>query len=130
MRSTFWVKTARRLAVPLLLGALETAQASTAGRQDQASTEQRTLIGVVSDAMCGRTHMMKDKSDAECLRICVKQGAKYALVVGKEVYTLVGHEADLDKYAAQKVRVTGLVKGTTVTVNAVAPVEGGARKER
>jgi len=26
----------------------------------------------VSDAMCGQTHMMKDKPDADCLRYCVK----------------------------------------------------------
>ena len=73
-----------------------------------------------SDAMCGQTHMMKDKPDAECLRYCVKQGNKYALVVGKSVDTLDGHEAELDKYAAQKVTVKGTVKGETVTVESVA----------
>jgi hypothetical protein len=34
----------------------------------QASVEQKKLTGVVSDAMCGATHMMKDKPDAEWLR--------------------------------------------------------------
>ena len=48
----------------------------------QGSGERKTLIGVVSDAMCGATHMMKDRPDAECLRYCVKQGTKYALVEG------------------------------------------------
>ena len=81
---------------------------------------QKTLSGVVSDAMCGQTHMMKDKPDAECLRYCVKQGNKYALVVGKNVYTLEGHEAELDKYAAQKVMVKGALKGETMTVESVA----------
>ncbi len=77
----------------------------------------------VSDAMCGQTHMMKDKPDADCLRYCVKQGTKYALVVGKSVYTLEGHEAELDKYAAKKVTVKGAVKGETVTVESVVPAE-------
>jgi hypothetical protein len=35
----------------------------------QTSGDQKTLTGVVSDAMCGQTHMMKDKPTAES-RIC------------------------------------------------------------
>jgi len=31
----------------------------------QTSGAQKTLTGVVSDAMCGQTHMMKDKPDAD-----------------------------------------------------------------
>ncbi len=89
----------------------------------QASGEQKTLAGVVSDAMCGQTHMMKDRPDADCLRYCVKQGNKYALVVGKRVYTLEGHEAELDKYAAQKVTVKGTVKGETLTIESVIPAK-------
>ena len=89
----------------------------------QTSGAQKTLTGVVSDALCGQTHMMKDKPDAECLRYCVKQGTKYALVVGKTVYTLEGHEAELDRYAAQKVTVKGTLKGETVAVESVSPIK-------
>lgn len=89
----------------------------------QTSGEQKTLTGVVSDAMCGQSHMMKDKPDAECLRYCVKQGNKYALVVGKSVYALEGHEAELDKCAAQKVTVKGTVKGETLAVESVSPAK-------
>jgi hypothetical protein len=81
------------------------------------------VTGIVSDAMCGATHMMKDKPDAECLRYCVKQGTKYALVAGKNVYTLEGHEAELDKYAAQKVMVKGTLKGQSLTVESVIPTK-------
>jgi hypothetical protein len=87
----------------------------------QAAGSATTLTGVVSDTMCGATHMVKDKSPAECIRMCVKGNTKYALVVDKKVYTLLGHEADLDKLAAQKVTVKGTVKGSTVTVESVAP---------
>lgn len=89
----------------------------------QTSGSQKTLTGVVSDAMCGKAHMMKDKSAAECTRACVKEGSKYALVVGDTVYTLGGHEADLDKYAGQKVTLTGSVNGQTVNVSSVAPAK-------
>jgi hypothetical protein len=85
--------------------------------------EQKSLTGVVSDAMCGAAHMMKDKPDAECLRYCVKQGTKYALVVGKSVYTLAGHETELDKYAAQTVTVKGTLKGETLRVESVLPAK-------
>ena len=89
----------------------------------QTPAEQKTLTGIVSDAMCGQTHMMKDKPAAECLRYCIKQGTKYALVAGKTVYTLEGHEAELDKYAAQKVTVKGTLKGETLTVESVLPAK-------
>ena len=48
----------------------------------------KTLTGTVSDAMCGKTHMMKGASAATCTRACVKEGTDYALVVGDKVYTL------------------------------------------
>ena len=89
----------------------------------QTSGDQKTLTGIVSDAMCGQTHMMKDKPDAQCLRYCVKQGTRYALVADKKVYTLEGHEADLDKYAAQKVTVKGTLKGETLKVESVLPAK-------
>lgn len=89
----------------------------------QTSGDQKTLTGIVSDAMCGPAHMMKDKPAAECLRYCVKQGTKYALVADKNVYTLEGHEADLDKYAAQKVTVRGTLKGETLAVESVLPAK-------
>lgn len=98
------------------------AQGTTAKQQSQATTE-KTLTGVISDSMCGTTHMAKDKSPAECTRMCVKQGQKFALVVGKKVYTLEGHEAELDKLAGQRVAVKGTVSGDTVSVSAVTPAK-------
>jgi len=73
-------------AIPMLDAAVLTPLAILA----QTSGEQKKLTGIVSDAMCGATHMMKDKPAAERLRYCVKQGAKYALVADKKVYTLEG----------------------------------------
>ena len=103
MKSMFSVK-----AIPMLAAAVLAPLVSLA----QTGGEQKALTGVVSDAMCGQTHMMKDKPAAECLRYCVKQGTKYALVAGKNIYTLEGHETELDKYAAQKVTVKGTLTAT------------------
>ena len=101
------------LAAVILLGAVSVLA--------QNSGTQKTLTGIVSDAMCGATHMAKDKSAAECSHMCVKGGQKYALVADKHVYTLEGHEAELDKSAAHKVAVRGSLNGNTLSVASVAP---------
>ena len=50
----------------------------------------------------------------------MKKGTKYALVVGKKVYTLDGHEAELDKLAGERATVKGSVMGEMVMVESVA----------
>lgn len=84
--------------------------------------KERTLTGVVSDAGCGATHKMKNMSAADCARACAKKMG-YALVVGDKVYKLQGDEADLDKYAAEKVTVKGTLDGDTMMVTSVAPAK-------
>jgi len=81
--------------------------------------QQQSRTGVVTDSMCGATHMAKDKTPAECTQMCVKDGMKYALAVEKKVYILEGHEAELAKLAGQKVTVKGTLKGDTLSVQEV-----------
>jgi hypothetical protein len=50
--------------------------------------------------------------DPECTRACVELGAQYALMVGKlkvgkKMYLLRGHEADLERFAGKEVNVKG-----------------------
>ena len=84
-----------------------------------ALAESSTLTGTVTDAMCGAQHMMSNTTAAKCTRECVKQGSGYALVVGSKVYTLKGHEADLNKFAGAKVTVTGKITNGTIAVESV-----------
>lgn len=77
----------------------------------------KSWSGVVTDSMCGAKHMMSNAAD--CTRACVKQGSSYALLVGDKVYTLKGHEAEVDKLAGQKATVTGSMSGTTIQVASV-----------
>jgi len=93
----------------------------------EASSESKTLTGTVSDSMCGAHHMEKGKSAAECTRDCVKKGTKYALVVGKKVYTLDGHEAELDKLAGERATVKGSLMGEMVMVESVAAAKKMAK---
>lgn len=95
-----------------------------ANKAGDTSAAPKTLTGIVSDSMCGAHHMAKDKSPAECARMCVKQGMKYALLVGDKVYTLEGHQAEVDKLAGEKVTVKGTVTGETVAVQSIVPAKG------
>ena len=79
----------------------------------------QSFVGTLSESMCGAKHMMPDKSDAECTRICVKANSKYALVVDKKVYILSGPQEDFSKLAGQRVRVTGENKEDTISVKSI-----------
>ena len=88
-----------------------------------AAGKSQTLTGEVSDAMCGAKHEMKGKA-AECTRVCMQHGSKYALVVGDKVYTLETSDKvaldELNDLAGAKAKVTGEVDGTTIAVKSVA----------
>lgn len=84
-----------------------------------AQSGQQTVTGIVSDNMCGKQHMAKDKSAAECTRECVKTGSDYALVVGEKVYTLKGDKGQIDKFAGEKAAVTGTINGETIAVSSI-----------
>lgn len=106
----------------IALGVGMSARTATIRWQRQPWESTRILTGIVSDSMCGRGHTMNGQGDAECTRLCVKLGCKYALVVGRSLFTLQGHEAALDKFAGEVVMVTGTVRGDIVTVESVTPV--------
>ena len=81
-----------------------------------------TLEGTVTDAKCGAKHMMKDA--AACTQACVEKGSDYALIVGKQVYTLKAssneEKMELAKLAGKMAKVTGDVTGTDLMVKSVA----------
>jgi hypothetical protein len=85
----------------------------------QSKAKTQTVTGFVGDTTCGITHI--SGSSKTCTLRCVKNmGAKYALVVGKTVYTLEGKEAELEKLAGERAKVTGVIQGTTLKVSSVA----------
>jgi hypothetical protein len=88
-----------------------------------AASSTQTLTGKVSDDMCGAKHTEAGIAPADCVRACVKKGAKYALVVGDKVYTLsTTDQASLDelnKLAWEQAKVTGTANGDTIAVKSV-----------
>lgn len=77
------------------------------------------LRGTVTDSMCGKHHMMKNASAAECTRTCVKSGADFALVSGDKRYILKGDKSQLNKLAESEVVVSGDLNGTSLTVKQI-----------
>lgn len=81
-----------------------------------------TFTGKVSDSMCGAKHK-EGMAPADCVRACVKHGAKYTLVVGDKVYTLdastEAEKDELNKLAWEQAKVTGTAKGDTIMVKSV-----------
>lgn len=75
--------------------------------------KQQTLTGVISDDMCadaGHASMRMGPTDAECTIACVDaHGATFVLVIGHDVYTLSDQQLP-QKFAGQRVRVTGTVE--------------------
>lgn len=87
--------------------------------QDKA--QKGTFTGKIADAMCGAKHtMMQNTSDKDCTLACVKMGSKYALVIGDKAYELDGKVGDLEKFAGEKVKVTGTMDGAKIHVDSVS----------
>jgi hypothetical protein len=85
-----------------------------------AQNKEQTFTGVVSDNMCGKQHMSKNKPAAQCTRECVSAGADYGLVVGDKVYALKGDRAQIDRFAGQKATITGEAKDETINVRSIS----------
>jgi 3-methyladenine DNA glycosylase AlkD len=85
-----------------------------------AADKAQTFTGVITDTMCGAKHIMGIKPDDKCVRECVKMDPKkwkYALLVGSEMYVLSDQQTP-EKFAAQKVKVTGTLYEKTKILKA------------
>ena len=81
-----------------------------------ATQGKQTFTGTIADDMCataGHAHMRMGPTDAECTIACIaSHGATYVLYDGKNVYILSDQQTP-EKFAGQKVRVTGTVDAKT-----------------
>ena len=84
---------------------------------------EQTWTGKISDSMCKDTHPAgehdgKKMTDAECTTMCVKKGAKYVFVSEGQVYQLANQSSKtIAAHAGQNVRLTGTLKGDTITAS-------------
>ena len=87
----------------------------------------KTFTGVITDTMCGskpHANMMKDKTDAECARVCAHGAYALALFDGTMVMKLSDQKTS-QQYAGQQVRVTGVYdeKSKTLKVASIEPAD-------
>jgi hypothetical protein len=83
-----------------------------------------SVVGYISDSMCGLKHMSGMGDDKNCTLACVKGGSQFVLADRdhKKVYKL--DKAGQDKareFAGQKVKVTGRVTGKSIRVTSIEP---------
>ena len=93
----------------------------------------QTWTGKISDSMCGATHKAGAEhgakmSDRDCTLACVKHGGKYVFVQGGKVYQIANQDyAGLEEHAGHTVKLTGDMKGDTITVSNIT-MPGKAKK--
>src|SRR4029077_20084933 len=84
-----------------------------------AAQGKQTFTGTITDNMCataGHAQMRMGPTDAECTTACISaHGATFVLYDGKNVYAL-GDQRTPEKFAAQKVTVTGTLDAKTKTI--------------
>ena len=95
---------------------------------DSASGEERTLVGKVSDSLCGASHAaMAAKqgskiSDRDCVIACLNYSTENSpklvfVAEAGQVYQIANQKfAGLIRRAGDRMAITGDVSGTTVTV--------------
>ena len=83
----------------------------------QAATEESTYEGMVTCSRCGARHSTTSgKSAAECARMCVRDGADFALVGSDKTYSLDVQPDVIRVFIGQRARVSGDVRGNQIRV--------------
>jgi len=82
-----------------------------------------TIVGTITDDMCTKKHMMPEKTDSDCVRACVKHGAKYVLLAGGKAYSLAGDTAQVSELAGKRVKVTGDISEGTVKIASISELK-------
>lgn len=84
-----------------------------------AAPAQQIFTGTITDSICANadhSRMRMGPTNAECTTACIEaHDATYVLYDGKDIYMLSDQRAP-EKFAGQKVRVTGTLDTTTRTI--------------
>lgn len=126
----FWIEiialgSAIALAVALLIATLGAAAGSMMA-QDETSQPTpaaavKTYRGMVTCSRCGAKHpAILDHGASDCVRICVHNGADFALIDGDKIYQLKGDLTMIKKAAGQRAEITGVAHGNTIAVSSVS----------
>ena len=89
----------------------------------------QTWTGKISDSKCGAKHGAGEHgmkmTDRACTEACVKGGAKYVFASKGKVYQIANQDnADLAAHAGHTVKLTGEMKGDSITVSKIQMPKG------
>lgn len=86
---------------------------------------QQSWTGQISDSMCKAKHEEAAEgqgkmADRDCTLSCVRGGSKFILLVDGKVFQIANQDhKDLTAFAGQIVKMSGDLKGDTITVTKV-----------
>src|ERR1700730_12926064 len=86
---------------------------------------EQTWTGQISDSACGAKHEEAAEGqgkmpDRACTEACVRGGSKYVLVSDGKVLQIANQDnKDLATHAGHTVKLTGELKGTSITVSKI-----------
>jgi hypothetical protein len=84
-------------------------------------TPSQSYEGMITDTRCNAKHSaVIGLAASDCTRTCVHSGEHFALLDGDAVYTLQGEEDSLKKLAGERVKITGTLTGSQISVASVA----------
>jgi hypothetical protein len=110
-------------AIALLFAMLGAAAGAESGAAQASipTAAERTFDGMVTCSRCGARHSAKlGKSADVCVRICVHDGGKFALVDAETIFILDGDLNAIKKFAGQRAHVTGTLSGNTITIASIS----------
>jgi hypothetical protein len=87
---------------------------------------EQTWTGQISDSLCGAKHEEAAEGqgkmpDRDCTVACVRGGSKFVLVSDGKIFQIANQNLpDLQTHAGHKVKMTGELKGDTITVAKIA----------
>jgi hypothetical protein len=86
---------------------------------------EQTWTGKISDSACGAKHEEAAENqgvmpDRDCTQACLRGGSKYVLVVDGKVFQIANQDnKDLATHAGHLVKMTGELKGSSITVSTI-----------
>ena len=99
----------------------QAAQPAAARIPIQTHGAQQMYEGMITCSRCGARHSADfGRTAADCSRVCVRDGAQFALVKGEKTYVLDGDITLVKKLAGQRARIMGAIQGNTIQVSSAA----------
>jgi hypothetical protein len=91
-----------------------------AGQEQKQATADQAYEGMVSCSRCGARHSAAlGRAASTCVRVCVHDGANFALVGADAIYVLDGDLSALKPLAGRRARIVGALNGKTIRVSSV-----------